>query len=736
MKGASLATESCRPGFSHRCAGLRPLAVRHVLLVLVSLSCTAVFAQIVDRQPAPVVATSSDGEHIRGFGDIYVYDVSPDFQPANVIQLGNQNPKTKIRPKKSWEIGENLFGATPAGVPRSVETDRQFNLPVNLIDGDPNTAWTSRAQPQPNLEPEWIRLDLPQEQMIQEIVLVPRVAPLPERGVNPEWGPTSRYLDPLPKKLTIKVSLDAWHWDTVYQTDDLEAPAKMGEPMRFQFPIRRVKQVWIIGENFGLMVTGPFIDFWGHCWSLAEVQALDDKGNNWALVSRGTGVTTSSTNYGYQGKRQELSDWWSLHYDMGLKWLRVAFWDSVLQWNYVEQQKGIYRIDPLADQMATEAANYGVRLVMGLEYSNWLYADHPKDNFAAGVETIPFDPPPVPWNEAQVEAYKNFVRFMVRHFKGRVYAWELWNEPLQDHRYGWGHDEKGFRKYAEIIQQVVPIIRHEDPGAKIMASGTLGPAIELVAPLVDIIDVVRYYETSLDSPLYRDEPEEVGRYEAFVRSKGFKGNIFFSEENQWHGSPYPYPIAGAKEIETTEIGQAKNLARTMVRHSGLGLVSFWNETWDTALTTGDVSLLRFGFASGPSNAMTVRPGYYVYRTLCTVLADAKPDPSLKLHITASVGSDVGSRLQTALGSSEEVFDHWQFASSEGTHLAALWLKGEARDNNHGTCADVEVDLPLQEVEAVDTLNGVEQKVNFEKERDRIVVRGLCLYDYPVILRMR
>jgi len=735
MQRPSLAAESCSPRFCRKYARLGSLIVR-ALLAIPFLPCKAVYAQIIDRQPAPIIATSSEGEHIRAFGDIYIYDVSPDFQPGNVIQSGNQNPKVKIKPKKSWEIGDNLFGATPAGVPRSPETDRQFNLPINLIDGDPKTAWTSRAQPQPNFEPEWIRLDLPQERMIQEIVLLPRSTLLPERGVDPEWGPTARYLDPLPKRLSIKVSLDAWHWDTVYQTDSLEPPRSMGAPMRFRFPLRRVKQIWIIGENFGLMVSGPFVDFWGHCWSVAEVQVLDENGFNWALASLGTGVTTSSTNYGYQGKRQELADWWSLHYDMGLKWLRVAFWDSVLQWNYVEQEKGIYQVDPLADQMVTEAADYGVKLVMGLEYSNWLYADQPKGNFAAGVETIPFDPPPVPWSGSQVEAYKNFVRFMVRHFSGRVYAWELWNEPLQDRRYGWGHDQEGIRKYAEIIKQVVPIIRQEDPKARIMASGTLGPAIALVAPLVDIIDVVRYYEASLDGPLYRNEPEEVKSYESFVRSKGFTGSIFFSEENQWHGSPYPYPIAGAKEIETTEIGQAKNLARTMVRHAGLGLVSFWNETWDTALTTGDVGLLRFGFAAGSSDAMTARPGYYVYRTLCTVLADAKPDPSFKIQVAASVGSDVGNRLQAPLGSPEEVFDHWQFVSSHETHLVALWQKGEARDYNKGTCLNVTVDLPAQHVEAIDTLNGVEQGANFETEQGNTLIRDLCLYDYPVILSLR
>ena len=98
--------------------------------------------------------------------------------------------------------------------------------------------------------------------MIQEVVLLTRAEPLPERGVNPSWGPTARYYNPMPKKLTIRVSLDAWHWDTVFETDNLQPPKTMGEAMHFRFPIRRVKQIWIIGEMFDLMVTGPFMEFW------------------------------------------------------------------------------------------------------------------------------------------------------------------------------------------------------------------------------------------------------------------------------------------------------------------------------------------------------------------------------------------------------------------------------------------------------------------------------------------
>lgn len=712
------------------------LLVVGVMAAFVCACSTSGAAQIVDHRPAPVVATNSDGTQVRSYGNLDVLDVAPDLQPDNEMQLGNKNPKTKIQPKKSWEIGDNFFGATPPRVPRSIQTDRQFYLPINLIDGNPKTYWVSRGQPQPNIEPEWIRLDFPQQRVIEEIVLYPRAEPLPERGVNASWGPTARYYNPMPKKLTIRVSIDGWHWDTVYATSDLVAPAQMGEPMHFRFPRRRVKQVWIVGEMFDLMVTGPFTDFWGHCWTLGEVQALDEKGRNWALTTFGTGVTTSSTNYGYQGKRDELADWWSLHYDLGLKWLRVAFWTSVLQWHYVEQEKGKYVIDPDADKTITEAKDYGVKVVMGLEYGNWLYTDTPKDNFAARLETMPFDPPPVPWSSEQVEGYKNFVRFMVRHFKGRVYAWELWNEPLQDRRYGWGNTEEGFRKYAETIQAIVPIIREEDPNAKIMASGTLGKMIDLVAPMVDIIDIIRYYETSLGSPAYVNEPEEVARYKQFVRGKGFKGDLFFSQENQWWGldAPYPDSRVWSNKVETDEMGQAKNLARTMTRHAALGLVGFWNETWNTALTSGDVGLLRHGFDSGPSHNVTVRPAYYVYRTLCTVLADAKPDPQVKIELSTESANEYGAAIATPITHASELFDAWGFRAADGSYLVAIWAKGEARDNHGGSVVDVHINLPAHKVMGFDTLNGVQQEMNFTQKGGATEVSRVRVYDYPTVLR--
>ena len=335
---------------------------------------------------------------------------------------------------------------------------------------------------------------------------------------------------------------------------------------------------------------------------------------------------------------------------------------------------------------------------------------------------MPFDPAPVPWKDEHIQGYLNYVRFMVKHFKGRVFAWELWNEPLHDHRYGWGKEEEGHKKYAEIIQKVVPVIREEDPNVLIMASGTLGKMLDIVAEDIDIIDVVRYYEISLNDPKYRNQYQRFLDFKKWIEDKGFKGKYYFSQENQWHGAPYPFLLI--TKMQNTEIEQAKNLARTMSRHAGMGIVGFWNETWNSALTTGDVGLLRHGFNAGNSHNMTVRPGYYVYRTLCTALADCEPDLDLreKIVIEAEAG--------------DEIIDMWAYRDKAGQPVVGLWMKGDARNKLAGMIVRVAVPGEFASATGIDVLNGREQQLIVQQEDGQAIISDLRVYDYPLIIKLR
>ena len=162
-----------------------------------------------------------EGVPVYAFGYTYIYGISPSLLPEVVLQRDNRHPAVKIRPKKSWEIQHNLCGSTPAREPKTMWNDDQPLLPIHLIDGDPETAWASRGGTAPDTQPEWIRIDLPVETEVSSVVLVcSEHGPGARSGV----GPGSKPGKALPGNLTVKLSRDARHWDTVYHNSEFAGP--------------------------------------------------------------------------------------------------------------------------------------------------------------------------------------------------------------------------------------------------------------------------------------------------------------------------------------------------------------------------------------------------------------------------------------------------------------------------------------------------------------------------------
>ena len=174
---------------------------------------------------------------------------------------------------------------------------------------------------------------------------------------------------------------------------------ELGGKVELPFLPRAAKQVRLLGNDFGPMIhpdQGPFIIglFFGYTWSFAELEILDDKGNNVALASRGAGITQYE---GRQGQwdfdvKNDVS--LATRYDLGAKWIRANYWGGNLMWHYVEQEKGKYVIDPVSDLAVDEASKNGIEVIMGLEYGNWLYADPPRPNLQNQFDPILMDPPP------------------------------------------------------------------------------------------------------------------------------------------------------------------------------------------------------------------------------------------------------------------------------------------------------------------------------------------------------
>lgn len=127
-------------------------------------------------------------------------------------------------------------------------------------------------------------------------------------------------------------------------------------------------------------------------------------------------------------------------------------------WAKVEARKGVYKIPENWDRVVDEAKAKGVAVLLILDYGNPLYDNGDK-----------------PRSEAAIDAYVAYAEFVVRHFKGRVHQYEIWNE--------WdsttGHTSKGTAEdYDKLVRKAYPAIKAIDSQAQILVGAVTADGLE------------------------------------------------------------------------------------------------------------------------------------------------------------------------------------------------------------------------------------------------------------------
>lgn len=693
----------------------------------------------------PNLVGQTGGVPIFGYGRVFVYGVSPDFESGVVIQHGSRGIQRKIKPKKSWEIDENWSGSMVSYQPREPRNDFQPCLATNLIDGNPDTFWMTRGESQPDVMPAWVRIDLAAEERLQKIVL----SPVSQGGA---W----------PKELTVKLSQDAWHWTEVYRRNP-SASVKKNESLHVGLTEpEKAKQIWIIANHLpeiGLSSVSADRRF-----ALSSIEALDEKGENVALISRGAAVTVSST-FTTVGSTWDVCDqMWPVQYDFGATWMRLSGSNApedfdTLLWRFSEREPGKYIGDSKTRKAMAEATANGYKIDVQLAYGNWLYAVEPKPEYAAWENgKYPYPEPPAPFTQKAFEGYKKWARFMANYYKGTVAYWEIQNECSSG--FGWelikDPDER-LRIYCNLVKTVAPVIRKADPEARISLAGLAGPPKakpsglpgpewesksvgdwlykvldQGVGPLVDTIGWHIQGSAVPGTTYWEEYPKAVRAVKQYAESKGFRGKYFASE--YWAGAPYPIdpqfdgqqfdyepdpadPLKGKPKL--TEICKAKDAARVFVMNAGLGVVTFWCNTW-IQVPLCDSGLFRNGFAADPVIPMQPEPAYYVLRNISTVLDGTSP-----------------AVLKVEFSNKNQRFEWYSFNLKGGGQMIGAWLPGKSVDKHPGVTTDLVVSLPrCAKVVGIDTLNGVEQELTFKQDGERMVIPGAVIHDYPLMLRFQ
>lgn len=689
-------------------------------------------ASPVEYSERPQVQASCGGVPIKRFGFCWVLGGAPTLLDDVSLQVGNTAPREKITVKDSSQIKRNYLGVTTTRMPRSTENDYLPVEPIHLIDGNLQTCWLSHGQTQPDVQPIWIRLDLPVERTIDRIVL--RKRPLSGQPRNPHgWQPIAGAAEVgcgMPASVVIKSSTDGRSWVTLLDGPTADTPKKVDFEARFA--ARPAKQIWITAGKL------PLVENILYAFSLAEVEVYDTTGANVALATRGTGATVNSTHHN-PGQELAAHRWyWPLHYDAGFKWARVGYHDDPINWHWVEKQKGILKIDPATDAAVTELASHGVNIVMALDFGNRLYCG-PAERTLPQLWEWNYDMPAPPTTPEAIAAWTRYVEFMVKHFRDRVKHFEVWNEwniPCY-----WGASPNA-QQYLAVAKAAIPVIRKHAPEAKVMMGSWAGfphgistwtpkqtaeqekqtlylDVTRRLAGDVDEIGWHPFYQTSPD--MLRGYPADVRSLQNWLRGVGFRGHCMATEWNYSALYPRMSNEAAGKawcgRFEATEVEKAKYVAQVFARHTALGVESFFCEMYFPQFGVLDLSLLRRSFDADPISPFQPQAAYYVTRNLATMLDEWEP-----------------GELDYKIDHAPAGLESYPMKTPTGPALL-LWIGGRAKDRCEGTPVDVRLKIRCTKATGYDPMNGVSQPLDVVGSADGSLLKGILVRDWPTLIRL-
>ena len=389
--------------------------------------------------------------------------------------------------------------------------------------------------------------------------------------------------------------------------------------------------------------------------------------------------------------KEEVADWLdglvSGINNLGLKLVRTSL--DYFDWNEVRdtEEYSEHYIDPNQDRTIENFVNKDIKIMYTLVY--WDETIKVEEEDYSRFKT-----------EEEIQHYLDYVKFIVSHFKDKIEYYEILNEPNID----WGTQQYvEATDYVNLAKRVIPVIREEDPKAKIVV-GAVTPFTEpnaleyfltiLKSDIMPLVDAVSWHAGSGASPQYLPDyyynyPNLVQEIKETASAHGFKGE-YIAEELHWRTSETPH---SSEYTGYSEIASAKYYARGIVMHQGMdittGLAAIWHD---------DYSLKE-----------------RVIQNLATIMAGAEP-------------IDLPIEIQ----SSAENIKSYSFSLSNGDKLIALWNDKIAIDDEPGVKSDLVFDgLSGKEVIGIDVLNGYTQPITVNENK----IENLIVRDYPLIIQI-
>lgn len=297
-------------------------------------------------------------------------------------------------------------------------------------------------------------------------------------------------------------------------------------------------------------------------------------------------------------------------------------------WQRTERQKGVYDfawLDSIVDNMIA----IGVEPWLCLCYGNELYTEEAKIHFGAvGV-------PPINTEEER-EAWKNYVKATVTHFKGRIHYYEVWNEP--DGRWCWKHGPNP-EELGEFNKVTAAACKEADPTCEVLGfvlAGSRKADPNFLEHLVET-GALEYLDGVTYHAYMTGDRKWIQRYKTYdAIRKEHKPSLKIIQGET--GTQSRYSLAGAlKYANWTPLKQAKFLLRHLLVELGEGCYFASHFTCMDMIEAlngkvGDVaSYLDYGYfgvigADFDENGRctgeyTPKPSFKALQTLCSIFCN-------------------------------------------------------------------------------------------------------------------
>lgn len=384
--------------------------------------------------------------------------------------------------------------------------------------------------------------------------------------------------------------------------------------------------------------------------------------------------------------------------DAGLSWLRCDF-----AWYDLEPSPGQWNFSG-TDQVVQEAMENGLSL-LGLLGTSPPWANGGKD-----------------WNypPTDLTAWRNYVRTVSSRYRGKVPAWEIWNE---ENIPAFWQPQPDPQDYLAILAAASEEIRAVDPEACIVMGGMAGLGSDFMGECLalgagEYVDAVAYHPYA-ETIGVEGQPED-----DLLRPKEPLCRILVDfvhwliAQNTQRDLQVWITEVGWTTCEVTPPGvdedtQAAYLLRTMINYAGTDVERvLWYNLRDTHINDMD----RYGLLYSDFGC---KPSYDAFTTFQDIFGNTAPFPNPPVLLS---WSDM------------ESLEAHSFTRDDGTLLMALWKSDDGAD-----LLDLRVNDPsYRNPTLIQPLNGDELPLPgvTRDTNGEIVISDLQVGKFPVIVNFR